>query len=283
MPNSRDDVFSRVTVDHLLKAGTRVSWRLQPEWAGVSGMLFQLQLGESGIPDADDWQNVGSSGVDVITLIDDGGQRDFGASPSSHYRVKMSVAGHPDHYSQPLSCWGRLNRYDWLRARANVRRELLRHRTLSGAYGWLFKRRKKTETIQSVDVVDFLTKEIIRSEDNGGAGTDKVGGYFAPVYMYMDINPQSSYPRRDEARGPVNDIITTGRAIAYPEMEHGDFWANATSDFRYAIHEVKILGHMRGIPLIVGMTLRQLDLTDPVYDIDLPPVPPLQTQDREEF
>jgi len=281
MPGTRNDVFSRVTVDHMLRAGTRVSWRLQPDFARQDTLIFQLQLSETGVPDADDWVDIGDEAINVISL-EDVVQRDFGATPSSHYRVRLNFNG-TDYFSPPEGCWGRLNRHDWLKARAMVRRERLREKLFAGTWGWFFKKRTKTEKVQDVNVVDYGTGEVIKSRNTPGVGTDRVGGYFAPFLMQMDLTPQGSYPHRDNDRGNIDDIVTTGRTIAFPEMTHGDFWANATSDARYTIHGTKCVAHLRGVPLFVSAELREVDLGDPIYELDLPEVPSLTTLGREEF
>lgn len=281
MPGTRNDAFSRVTVDHMLRAGTRVSWRLQPDFAEQDTLIFQLQLSETGIPNADDWIDIGDPAINVISL-EDPTQRDFGSVPCSHYRVRMNLNG-VDYFSPPEGCWGRLNRHDWLKARAMVRRERLREKLFAGTWGWLFKRRKKTEKVQNVNEIDFGTGEVIKSRNSSGVGTDRVGGYFAPFLMQMDLVPQGSYQHRDDNVGMTNDIQSAGRTVAFPEVEHGDVWANATSDARYAVHAVKCVAHLRGVPLFVSAELKQVDLGDPIYELDLPEVPSLTTLGREEF
>lgn len=282
MAFDRNNVFLRVTVDHLLKTGTRISWRLQPDFAIQENLIFQLQLGESGVSNADDWLDIGNPAANVISFLDTE-QRDYGQTACSHYRIKATY-GSQVFYSPPEGCLGRLNRHDWLKGRAMVRRERLREKLFAGAYGWLFKRRKKTELVQNTDVVDFTTQEILKSANTEGVGTDRVGGYFAPYLMQVDLAPQESYPHRDNDRGMVDDVLTqAARMVAYPEVEHGDIWASATSDIRYAIHKVRVISHLRGVPLFVGAELRAVDLADPIYELDLPPAPPLQTLGREEF
>jgi hypothetical protein len=281
MPVSQDAAFNRVTVDHALRGVTQVTWRLHPDFAGQIGMLFQLQFGETGVPEADDWQDIGAPGIDVIALTD-ATQHDFGSDVVTNYRIKMTLRG-VDYFSQLENCGGRLNRHNWLEARGIIRRELLRHRLRAGTYGWLFKQRRRTAFIQDNSVIDFATNEVIKSANSGAVGTDRAGGYFAPHYMFMDTDPQDNYPKRDAERGPVSDNITRGRTLAYPELTHGDVWVTASGDDRFAIHGVKCVAQIRNVPLVVSASLRQLDLGDPIYEIPLPPVPPLQTLGREEL
>jgi hypothetical protein len=281
VPNARDAVFDRVTVDHVLKNGTRVSWRLRPEFMAPPPFTFQLQIGESGLAEADDWTDLGDPTDDVVYLLDETGQHDFAVMPTTHYRVKLTTV-YDTFYSPPVNCWGRMHRHDWLNARAIIRRELLRQKICAGAYGWLFKRRKRTEPVTNTAVVDFLTKEIINTQGTEGVGTDLIGGYFQPVPFFIDLAPNDRYSRRSE-QGQIDEQAPIGRSAAFPELDHGDVWATATGDARYAVHRVTTLAQIRGVPIIVAPALKRLSPSDPIYDLPLPETPPLQTLGREEF
>lgn len=282
MTASRDQVFDRVTVDHVLKTGTRVSWRLREDFMAPLPYLFQLQLGETGLASADDWADVTDPFENVMLLTDDGPQRDFSVVPTSHYRVKLVSTG-GTFYSPPVPCYGRLHRADWLRARAIVRREFLRHKVRSGAHGWLFKRRKRTEPVTNTNVVDPLTGEIMSTIATEGVGTDLVGGYFEPVPFFMDFAADTQhFPRRTE-RGSTDDLVSQVRVLAFPEIEHGDIWASATGDARYAVQPTVVLAHVRGVPIVMGAEVHRLAANAPIYDLPLPETPPLQTLDREEY
>lgn len=285
MVATRDAVFSRVTADHVLKGGTRITWRLNQEFLATAPapLTFQLQLGESGIADADDWADVGDAADDVVFLLDEEAvQRDFSVHPTSHYRVKLTTA-FDTYFSPPVGVYGRLHRNDWLEARAIVRRENLRNKVRAGAYGWLFKRRKRTAPVTDPGVVDMLTGEVTRTINTAGVGTELLGGYFAPAAFMVDFTPNERYARRSEQQGHVDDTMQLGRAIAFPELDHGDVWVSATGDARHAIHRVRTVAAIRNVPIVVAVEMKLLSPTDPIYELPLPEVPPLQTLGREEF
>lgn len=283
MTNSRNEIFDRVTVDHVLRTGTRVCWRLQPSFSAPLPYTFQLQIGETCLAEADDWTDIGDPAEDVICLFDDGEQRDFSVVPSTNYRIKLVTGDAQTYYSPAVPYWGRVNRIDWIRARAIIRRDVVRNRVRAGTPGWLFKRRKRTAPVTDTTVVDFLTSEVINTQNTEGVGTDRIGGYFAPAPFLIVMEPGDRYPRRDAQGGSIDDTACFGRALAYPEVEHNDVWVTATGDARYAIHRVTTVAMIRDTPLAVLVELRRLAATDPVYELPLPETPPLQTLGREEF
>ena len=97
-----------------------------------------------------------------------------------------------------------------------------------------------------------------------------MGGYFAPVPMFIDVSPETNYVQLDPNRGTVNDIEIQGRAIAYPQLNHKDIWVNSTSDERYVIHRVQNVAEIRSVPIIVTVTMRPVSFKDPAYDVELP-------------
>lgn len=282
MVQSRDAVFDRVVVDHLMAGASRVSWRLRPRFQDPGPYTFQLLIGESDIAAADDWTPIGTPEVDVVQLFDTTQPRDLTFSPTTRYRVRMTTSeGVYD--SPPVDCLGRLNRRDWLIARAITRRELLHSEKRAGSFGWLFKRRKRTPAVTDNLVIDYASGEVIKTANTEGVGTDRIGGYFAPVAMFMSLGEPNSYPQRDETVGMTDALVTQARAINYPAVEHNDVWATATGDLRYAVHGVNVIAQVREVGILVQATLRQLSPTDPIYDLDLPDVPAIQTAGRAEI
>ena len=60
-PSQCESVFDVVHVSYLIRGGTRVCWQLLPTFADPLPYTFQLQVGQSANPDADDWEDVGVS------------------------------------------------------------------------------------------------------------------------------------------------------------------------------------------------------------------------------
>lgn len=275
-----DPVFDRVVVDHLSAGGSRVAWRMREDFADPAPWYFELQVGESAVQSADDWDTI-SAVVDGSMLVDDT-QRDISVNPTTHYRVKL-VSASGTFYSKPEPSWGTTNRRDWLLACAIARREMLRLRVNAAEPGWLFKRRKRTPVVPDTKVVDFLTREIRSTRNTAGVGTDRIGGFFTPVLHYLDLDPVARYSHRDADRGQIDDVVTLGQCLAFPQLDHGDVWATSTGDARFQLHEVTTLSAFRNVPLLVSVKAAKLSPSDPIYELALPDVPALQTADRAEI
>jgi len=281
MVATRNSVFDRVAVDHLIEGGSRIIWRLRDDFSVPTPHVFQLQAGESGIAEADDWDDVGSPVTDTFLAVDSS-QRDFAISQTAHYRVVLT-AGSGTYISPPVACWARLNRHDWLNARAVARREALRQRIGAGELGWLFKRRKLTAPVTDPNVVDPLTGEVISTINTVGVGTGLIDGYFSPVPFWIDQTIQPRYSRRDPQRGQVDDAASVGQCLGFPQLDHGDVWASATNDARFTLHKVTPVLHVRNVPVIVSVEMKRMSPSDPIYDLSLPDTPALQTVERAEL
>jgi len=147
----------------------------------------------------------------------------------------------------------------------------------------LYKRKKRTEAVVDPVLVDFVTNEIISTAKTAGVGTDRVGGYFDPVNHWMHVDLAERYNHRDAARGQVDDQMHTGVCVGMPQLDHGDVWATATGDIRYAVHGIRPVVYIRQVPVIVQVSLRKLSPTDPIYDLALPRTPAMAYAGRMEF
>lgn len=269
MPVTRDTVFSRVSVDHLVGGGSRVSWELQKTFTDPTPHTFQLQVGKTGVSTADDWEDVGAPVVDTFFVVDST-QRVYGKRLTTHYRVELTTS-EGTYYSEPVATYGLLSQRDWLLAKAIVRKELLRHEKKTSPSGYFLKRKwREGTTIVDHNVVDPLTGEVVKTIDTEGKGTSKVGGYYSPLAMFMDLSPETHHIRTDDqGRGTVNDVRIQGRTVAFPQLNAKDVWVDATSDKRYFVHSVQHSAEIRGVPIIVNVELRPAAFNDPVYEVTI--------------
>jgi len=267
MPITRDAVFSRVSVDHLVGGGSRISWELQKTFTDATPHTFQLQVGHTGASTADDWADVGSTVVDTFYAVDST-KRVYGKRLITHYRIKLTTAS-GTYYSKIAATYGLLSQRDWLIAKSIVRKELLRHEKKVSPNGFFLKRKWREGTsIDDHKVVDPLTGEVVKTINTPGKGTSKTGGYYDPVAMFMDLSPETHHIRKDmQGRGTINDVKVTGRAVAFPQLNTKDVWVDATSDKRYFVHSVQHAAEIRGVPIIVNVELRPAAFNDPVYEV----------------
>lgn len=267
MPNTRGAVFSRVSVDHLVGGGSRVSWELQKTFTDATPHTFQLQVGNTGVTGADDWADVGSAVVDTFFAVDDT-QRVYGKRLTTHYRVKLTT-GADVYYSKVAATYGLLSKRDWLIAKSVVRKELLRHDKKTSPNGYFLKRKwRETASIVDHKIVDPLTGETVKTIGTTGKGTSKAGGYYTAVSMFMELSPETHNIKNDrQARATINDVRVTGRTVAFPQLNTKDVWVDSSSDKRYFVHSVQHVAEIRGVPIIVKVELRPAAFNDPVYEV----------------
>lgn len=280
MPDTRDAVFSRVMVDHLVRGVTRVSFELFYQFPDPPPWHFRLQVGETGVPAADDWADVGLPVTDAFALVDPA-RRDFGQLRTVHYRVVLETA-RGAYTSRPAAALGLLGVHDWLLAREVVRKELLRHR-LATVDGWLLKRRRSgpaqpaaAAADPTTGVLDPLTGDIIARTGPAAAttlGTEFVGGYYAPAPFALDVDDLASFDAVDPAVTGTTDrdaFRAKARALLIPALAYRDVFVARHSDLRYELGRVEVAAHQRGVPLVGNVAARLLPFADIVYTIPVP-------------
>ncbi len=280
MPTTRDMTFDRLTVDHLVRGSTRVSWGVYYQVLDEQPWTFTLQVGETADPDADDWADVGTPVVNAFYAVDDA-RRDYGTVRTVHYRVKMATPAGTYH-SKPAAAFGLLGLHDWLLAREIVRKEHLRDRLIT-VEGWLLKRRRHGPTIAAeaandprTMVVDPLTGDILRRKGAAAEptkGTEYLGGYYEAMPYALDVaNIAALDGVNPSATGNVNDgsILPVGRGLLLPYVSYRDVFVSKQSDMRYEITKVETRGHWKGVPLIGSLSLRLVDFDDIIYTVPVP-------------
>jgi hypothetical protein len=255
-------IFARVMTSPGITGGTRIEWTIHPQFDGEAPYTYQVQVGRTGNPLADDWVDIGGEISDTyyMDLI----QRVYGKFNWTHYRVILTTADGYRYASKPQPTHGRLTKSDWLRAREIKRLELLRLQKEAGAVGYLLKRRLFGE---SCSCLDELTGEIRNPQCGSCYGTGFVGGYFDPYpcfYVEMGLNQHRTHS--DDSRGTVNDLpVILGRMINDPQIFSYDVFVEADTDLRWCLHRIKSVVEIRGLPLILQVEMRQLPFSDPAY------------------
>lgn len=265
-PPDCDSVFARVRVNHVIVGGTRVEWELVPDFYDPQPYQFQLQVGRTGNPNADDWEQVGSVMVDSTYAVDDE-QRVWGKTNWTHYRICLQTPLGL-YFSDPIGGLGILSRRDWRLAREITRKERLRNR-YAALDGYLLKRKLYGENCP--DCRDFQTNEIRNPDCDTCYGTGFVNGYFAPVTcVYADPRPESRHSDLDvNVRGSIDDIVVPARMLGCPQLHEEDIWVNKKTDERWYVHEIKHVAEIRGIPLVVSAELRLAPFSDQIYEIEV--------------
>lgn len=267
-PSQCESVFDRVVVSYLVKGGARIMWELLDTFPDPMPFTFQLQVGRTNNPDADDWEDVGLP-VDNQFFAVDPEKRVWGKTNWTHYRVKL-ITINGTYFSVPTFGLGTLNKRDWKLAREIVRKERLIHR-LGSEEGYLLKRR--VTGIPCRTCLDFQTREVRDPNCASCFATGFECGYFFPMAcIFANTSPHSHRTHLDEgkARGTVNDIVVQARMLLTDLLFEDDLFINKVTDDRYYIHKVDHIAEMRGVPLIGNVELRPIPFSSIIYEIVIP-------------
>lgn len=261
--------FARLHVDYLSRGGARLSWELSPRFFGPTPYTFQLQVGGSDDPAADDWVDVGDPLVDGYALVDDT-RRSYGKTRTPGYRVKLTDAAGTQYLSDPASTFGDLDWRDWRLANEIVRKEQLRHRWQVSPPGFLYKRRRAGALCTRC--LSAGTQTATDSECPVCLGTARVGGYFPPLAVtFADVSPEQSKERRSPGGlGMEQPAVITGRFVGWPLPAAQDVWVHRTADLRYALGGLTVKAQLRGYPLVVDVEMRRLPPEDVAYTLPRP-------------
>lgn len=269
-PTDCESIFDRVVVSHLIKGPTRVSWELLNTFTDPGPLEFQLQVGTSNNPYADDWQNVGVPVVNQYVAYD-AEQRVWGKMNWTHYRIVLnSPMG--TYYSTPVGGLGVLDRGDWRIARNIVRERRLAYRKGPGGQnGYLLKRR--WTGIQCKLCLDYQTEEVRNPHCLSCYGTGFECGYYYPQgCVFAELSPRSRHTELDgvQSRGTIDDIVVKAEMLMLDLIAEEDVWVAARSDDRYFVHRVTHKAEVRGVPLIGDVELRLIPFSHIIYGIEIP-------------
>lgn len=267
MSQKRIFPFRRVSVDNMVRGVTRVWWQLEPLFNDPGPYIFQLQYGNTGLPDSSDWHNVGTPIVEGYMAYDDA-WRHSGSDLVTHYRVTLTTP--KDIYvSQPVGCFGELQERDWLIARETIRREMLRHKYVSVSGVLLKPYRYGRPCLRCRDT---LTQEVLDSNCPICSGTGFEVGYHPPAQLQCwDLSLQTIQEQQDnEVKGSTRDNAEVqARIIGWPAINRNDIWVNGKSDERWLVHTIQVAAAIRGVPLIYNIQMGLIPFNSPIYAIEI--------------
>ena len=97
-----------------------------------------------------------------------------------------------------------------------------------------------------------------------------MGGYFKAIDFTVTTEaPWDRAFKRDETVGVTNNIVKSGRALAYPFLDTNDIFIRRDSGERYYVHSIKQAAEVGGVPIIVMVELKLAPVTDIAYDVPL--------------
>lgn len=267
-PPDCENVFDMVHVSYLIRGGTRVMWELLPTFTDPQPWSFQLQVGETGVEAADDWEDVGLP-VENTCYAVDATQREYGKNQATHYRIKL-VTSKGTYYSDPTAKSGILQPRDWRIAQEIVRKERLRFK-YSSQDGYILKRRSNGQNCTRC--LDLQTDEVTDPYCPQCWGTGKQCGYYYPmgcIWADLSTKTQRTHVDNNATRGTVSDVVVSGRMLMLPLIESNDVWVSRKTDERYYIHSIQHAAEIRGVPLVANVEMRPAPFTDVIYSIQIP-------------
>ena len=263
MPNTHDFPFRRILVDHVVRGGTRVWWWLDPRFNDPGPLTFQLQVSRDGAPNANGWENVGSSVVDGFTATDDE-QRAFGKTLAATYRVALSTS-RGIYVSQPASIFGELTESDLILGREILRKEQLRGRKKSWRPGTLYKRMHYGAPCSRCK--DSLTGETTDANCPECNGTGVQEGYHPAYPLCLEfITQRTSRETTDpEMRGSINDVRQRARCLSFPMLRKNDIWVDGRTGEAFIVDTTDDKAEIRGVPLVVEVDMGLLPFSHKAY------------------
>jgi len=273
MPATTVKPFKRVKVSTRLLGGTTVTWEIDRQFKETQPYAFTVQVGRNVWDDS--WINVNTAPVSGISgvIITDTTQRVWSTFTDVFYRVQL-VTGDATYYSTAVQADGALSTRDWRLVRAVSKREDLWHRKYGGAKGYFLKRRVwgapcpgrlEAATNTYIPCTDFDTGSVIDTDCPTCFGTGIECGYYASVDMFVVLSQRSRDSKQHANRGTVEDVIISGRTLAWPEASQDDVWIQDDSDARYYVQKIQNTSEFRGVPIIQTLELRKAPASDPAY------------------
>lgn len=267
-PNQCEPVFDRVVVSMLIAGGTKVMWSLLPSFLAPNPLTFQLQVGHTANPNADDWTDVGSPVENQYFAIDPD-QRVWAKTNYTYYRVIVS-SSLGDYVSAPTGAMGTLSKRDWLKAVNLIRRKKSNLRMGEGQNGYLLKRRATGQRCKAC--LDTVTLEVRDPFCPSCFGTGFECGYFYPMdCVWAGISPKSRRIHIDgQQRSTIDDIVVQAQMLLTDLMVEDDVWVNKFTDDRYYVHKIDHMVEVRGAPIFGNVELRPIPFSSAVYGIEIP-------------
>jgi len=274
-PDLECGIFKRVQVFSQAHDTHLVAWELNP---GASFPCEPNFFVDFGRPGTNEWEPLSNVPIVNACIAMDVQQRHWDHLADFYYRVRMVVPclTDPDtgtcvvHLSQPQQANGIWSKQDWLLAREIARKEYLlqRKRTNQTAVGYIFKRRRFGQRCHKC--LEYDTTEQQSTDCAECLGTGFLGGYFPGVDMTFTLDaPWTRGFTRNAQVGMSNNILRSGRAVAYPYLDSGDVFHRLDTAERFAVGKIQQVAEVGGIPVVVLAELRLVPVTDLIYRIPL--------------
>jgi hypothetical protein len=266
--------FGQVNVDHLIAGESRITWSMADGFSLIAPAAFQLQVGGTGLPDADDWTNVGPPIANAWFLTDPA-RRDYGQQLTTHYRVVLINGDGQTYYSEPVQPNGGLTFREWGLAREYLRAARVQLLQPGGSMDGFLLKRRRDGTPCSV-CLDPITGETNDSRCPQCFGVGFTYGYFKPYPCSLVRPSQETFDERLNTAVPpgitLSPLAMVGTFLGLPRLSSWDVWVDYKADLRYYLHKVTNTVRIRHLILACDVEMWQADFHDRIYDFPVPRV-----------
>lgn len=259
--------FRRVSVDHMIHGVSRIWWQLEPAFNDAGPYTFRVQVGGTGLEEADDWRNIDPVIVNGFYGTDNK-RHAFGTVLTPHYRVVLTTAT-GEYTSAPASTAGELGEEDWLKAREIIRKETVRNKKVAVS-GYLLKAFRYGAPCPRCR--DVLTQETADNDCPVCNGTGFQGGFHPPLPLQCwELSPPSISEDIDiNLKGSTREnAYVTARVIGFPALNYLDIWVNSTNDERWSVLEIQVAAAIRGVPIVYQVKMGLLPFNNSAYHIPI--------------
>jgi hypothetical protein len=189
----------------------------------------------------------------------------------NHYRVKLTTSA-ATYMSNPVGVYGIMPEEDWLTAREIVRKENSCGPSASVAKAYCSK--ESATVLSAHGVVTRSPKKSRTAAAPSCRGTGfKVGtSYHPPARMQCwDVSPETINEQRNGTTpvGQSRDTRVNARVLGFPDLALEDVWVDGHSDQRWYVNVIEHVSLMRGVPIIMSVTMDLAPYTDAIYRVPI--------------
>ena len=251
------DPFFRLYVSVTLQNEKILHWTMNPTYRPTASSVFFIDKARS----AGVWENVAGPIADNCFYVDTS-EWNWNKDRNTFYRVRLQN-GADWIYGTPVQAMGGRNRQDYALARELWRKELTVAR-LGGQAGVFLKRRHWGTPCSNC--TDFDTREVVNISCPICMGTGIVGGYYAPIPMFVwNATPPTNTRDIEGGLGVSQQTRNENRCVAYPFIEKLDVWMSSNDNTRWVINDVKLIAERKGVPVIYDLTMSMAPFSDVLY------------------
>ena len=257
--------FNEVYVSVAPDTSKLIQWVMNPIFNALDTVTgFHVDISRGG-----EWSRLTTALItDMCLYIDENNYR-CGLSADIYYRV-VAVDASGNEYKSPATnlfqCWK--DKHQWLVARAILRKESLRLRTLpTGVEGMLLKRREHGPKCTAC--TDHDTGDIVADCCAACFGTGFLGGYYNAIPYWLDLSGTASEEKKTNTFAVVNNKQRVARGVAFPLVREYDVWVASKSNLRFIINKVESTGETLILPLVYRLSIAELPQSSTAYTVPL--------------